>query len=553
MTWKLIGLMSLVLLLSLAVFALLTNHYQNQVMAEVARTASEVGKETLRTLNFQSIHESAPVHGTWDWFEGDASDEDQARIRRRVTSVGPESGHGLMVIAEMGAPTRLRHFQLQGELGTSMDLSLLDQEVMEEALEQIQEFQTVEGTNRIVIEVEGVRTEGDFDQGLFLHIPAWRENHFTARAEAAEASVGDDGSAPASAEGEDTDGAAYGIARGVHPRFTRKESFVLPIPLTDYHDLFRAFRRRSLFLLLGVFAVGTVLSASLAARFTRPIRRLDRGLRRLSQGDLDVQVEAKGRDEIARLGRAFNEMTRQLRAGRDRERELTRREKLSALGRLAAGVAHDVRNPLHSINLTLQHLQETSRPDDEKRGVEFDRSLGIIREEIARLSRLVENFLRFARSERRERAPVRVPDLLRETAQLVEKEAARRRVELRVEVEDPIPEVLADSESVRSSVLNLVVNSFEAMPEGGALTLSARSESGDVIIEVSDSGEGIPQEQQEKVFDFAYTTREGGHGLGLAMVHQVVVEDHGGRVRLESKPGAGTRVWLAFPVLEPAP
>jgi signal transduction histidine kinase len=210
-------------------------------------------------------------------------------------------------------------------------------------------------------------------------------------------------------------------------------------------------------------------------------------------------------------------------------------------------VAHDVRNPLHSINLTLQHLNETCRPRESARGAEFDRSLGIIRGEIRRLGRLVENFLRFARSDRQEKAPVHLPKLLRETVQLVEKEAGRRGVQVQVEIDDAIPDVMADAESIRSSVLNLVLNSFEAMPKGGSLTLSARREGTDVLVEVADSGSGIPAAEQERVFDFAYTTREGGHGLGLPMVHQVVVEDHGGRVLLESRPGAGTRVLLAFP------
>ena len=129
----------------------------------------------------------------------------------------------------------------------------------------------------------------------------------------------------------------------------------------------------------------------------------------------------------------------------------------------------------------------------------------------------------------------------------VEKEGQRRGVRIGV-VEEGDPAIVeGNMESIRSSVLNLVLNSFEAMLEGGTLTLTVREADGEARLEVADTGRGIPEEEQEKVFEFAYTTREDGHGLGLAMVHQVVVEDHGGRVTLRSRIGEGTRVLLAFP------
>jgi signal transduction histidine kinase len=328
----------------------------------------------------------------------------------------------------------------------------------------------------------------------------------------------------------------------------RRESIELPIPLGDYQALFVAMRSRLFAAFVAVFVVGVVLSTGLASRFTRPIRRLDGAIRRLSEGDLDVEVEAGGSAEIDRLSRAFNEMARRLREGRDRSRALVRREKLSALGRLAAGVAHDVRNPLHSIGLTLQHLTETSRPSEGERAAEFDRALELIRGEIRRLDGLVSNFLRFARSERRERSTVDLADLLRDVVDLVRKEAEWRKIELRLEAASGVPPVEVDAEAMRSSVLNLVLNSFEAMPDGGSLVLRLHAERAEVWLEVADTGRGIPEEDHERVFEFAYTTRDGGSGMGLAMVHHCVVEEHGGRVSLDSRPGMGTRVLVALPV-----
>jgi two-component system NtrC family sensor kinase len=333
---------------------------------------------------------------------------------------------------------------------------------------------------------------------------------------------------------------------------SRREEIHLPIPVGHYAALFDAMRGRSLVLFVGVLVLGTVLSTGLAAHFTRPVRRLDAALRRLSEGELDVAVPVSGRDEVGRLSRAFNEMALRLRRDRDRARDLVRREKLSALGRLAAGVAHDVRNPLHSIGLTLQNLSEIARPARPEDAEEFDSSLAIIRAEIRRLDELVGSFLRFAKSERRERAPADLGELLRETARLVQKEAGRRGVEIEVRVEPGAPRALVDAEALSSAVLNLVLNGFEAMAEGGRLVLVLSREGDGIVIEVADTGRGIPEEDRERVFDFAYTTREGGTGLGLAMVHHSVVEEHGGRVELLERDGGGTRVRLVLPLAREA-
>jgi len=470
MTFRLVGLMTAVLLVSLAAFGLLMNHYQDRVMRELTQTVSAVGRAALNSF----VYDVAPSAG-----------EPMRWVERRV-------------VRDSGG-VREEHRLTYG------------------------------------VELDEVRAEEDPSRGIVLRIPT-------------RVASGAPGGAAASGEGGPAETEVHIVqldVRGGEPGQTRE--IVLPISTRDYDALFSQFERRSLLLFVGVMALGTAASAGVASRFTRPIRRLDSGIRRIAEGDLDATVEVGGADEIARLGGAFNDMVRRLRTARDRDRELTRREKLSALGRLAAGVAHDVRNPLHSIGLTLQHLQETGRPRAAERAAEFDRSVGVIRDEIRRLDGLVANFLRFARSDPGERQATDLGRLLEETARLVGKEAEWRRIEVAVEVERPLPSVEVDTEAVRSSILNLVLNGFDAMPDGGRVTLSARPAGAAVEVTVADTGEGIAAEEREKVFDFAYTTRDGGHGLGLAMVHQCVVEDHGGRVSLDSRPGAGTRVTLSFP------
>jgi len=550
MTSRLIGLMSLVLLLSLAAFALVLNSYQAEVMDEVTKTISTVGKETLRTFeqpvegdagpglefragtaNVMELHEAlmggtsgagTGPHAVGTWTSGEISEEvAKGAPQEMVVIVSDVSGkEETASLPPVEAEAQAAALPAQGAGATPGDGTGLRHRIA------FSHGKTPTGEDRLVyVRVDEVHAESDPDHGALLRIPTWRSDADQAQA---------------------LQTVHFKTAAPPGSKITERE-IVLPIPTGKFQDLFADFRRRTLFLFLGVFLVGTVLSASLAAHFTRPIRKLDAGIRQLTEGDLEVQVAETGRDEIGRLGRAFNEMTRRLRAGRERERELTRRERLSALGRLAAGVAHDVRNPLHSIGLTLDNLQETARPEGGARQGEFDRALAIIREEIRRLDRLVENFLRFARSDRRARVEVDLAALLRDTAELVEKEAARRRVGVRVDTGEGVPTIQGDPESIRSSILNLVLNAFEAMPDGGELTLTVRRDGEDALVEVSDTGCGIRPEEQDRVFDFAYTTREDGHGLGLAMVHQVVVEDHGGRVSLASRPQEGTHVRLAFP------
>ena len=553
MTYRLVGLMSLVLLLSLAAFAFLVSSYQGNVMGEVTRTVSTVGRATLQTFerpaNPAALLRRVPVPSAaaTAGLRGYAYE-----FRTKPPSDGgkPSSQEGVAII-------RLNPHTATGEPGgnTRPDPHKL-----------------------VMVKVEEIHAESGPKGDTVLRIPTWRVEQKAQQADEDQADSmlwvvnGSDDEmsdleeiqrgatepkVPTTASGNaEVTQAKDPASNHAAPRDalkTTRQEIVLPIPTREFSDLFAEFRRRTLFLFLGVFVLGTLLSAGLAARFTRPVRRLDAGIRRLSEGDLEVQVEAGGRDEIGRLARAFNEMARRLRAGRERELEMRRREKLSSLGRMAAGVAHDVRNPLHSINLTLQNLQETARPTEAGRGGDFDRSVAIIRAEIHRLDQLVESFLRFARSDRAARIPVDLAGLATETARLVEKEAERRGIRIEVRREGKPGIVEGDVESIRSSVLNLVLNSFEAMPHGGTLTLSVRGGEAETRLEVADTGRGIPEEDQEKVFEFAYTTREDGHGLGLAMVHQAVVEDHGGSVSLQSRPGEGTRVLLAFPATaEPA-
>jgi len=514
MTLRLVALMGVVLLLCLGAFGLLANHYQQQVLDEAAEIATDSAKAVFTTLDgshegdwFFANRGGPPGLSTVDGNQGQlliVGDIDPAEARKLIEEMTQRRlGPGGERVRSPDAATEF-DYRLSA-VGRMVTVECQDDgENPEDCVRIRREFKGGE-LNEFVVAIQDIHAQTD-DEGVTLTIPTF---------------------AP-------------------EPQNAESAEIRLPISIGAFENLFDRLRNQSLFMFLGVFVVGIVLSAGVAARFTRPARRLDAALRDLSDGDLETEVEVRGNDEMARLGLAFNEMTRKMRANRDRAREMVRRDKLSALGRLAAGVAHDVRNPLHSIGLTLSHLSDTGRPQETERAAEFDRSVAMIRGEIRRLDQLVVNFLRFTKGDDSERESVDLKALVEETARLVCKEAEWRGIDLVLEL-DEVPELELDVEAIRSSLLNLVLNSCEAMPEGGRLDIVLREEDGEVVLVVGDTGRGIPADQREKVFDFGYSTREGGSGLGLVMVHQCVVEGHGGRVTLDSEEGSGTRVRLAFP------
>jgi hypothetical protein len=313
--------------------------------------------------------------------------------------------------------------------------------------------------------------------------------------------------------------------------------------------------RRRLFALLGVFALGLALILVIVRNATLPIERLAAGAARVADGNLDVRVDVNRDDEIGSLAAAFNHMTERLRERHVLEARLTAAEKRVEIGQLASGLAHEIKNPLNALSLGLDVLKRRHRPADEEAAAAYAGRIETLREEINRLATLINNFLAFGRPLTLTPAPVNVAALLDGTLADLAETAERAGVTVERRIAAAIPPVPADASLLKSVLWNLLQNAVQAMERsGGTLTVSAALESRPtgraLVVVVEDTGPGIEPADVPRLFEPYFSRREGGVGLGLAMVKRIV-EEHGGRVeagpRTDGGPGARFTITLPAP------
>jgi nitrogen fixation/metabolism regulation signal transduction histidine kinase len=308
---------------------------------------------------------------------------------------------------------------------------------------------------------------------------------------------------------------------------------------------------------LVVFAVGMLLALYLSGTVSKPLRRLTDAARKVAAGDLSVKVAPGGGTEIASLSKTFNEMVERLREKRKLEERLHFAERSTALGRLASAVAHEIRNPLNFINLSIDHLRARMAPADPTSKEDFDRILRTMKAEISRLNRLVGDFLSFGKPMRLDTRSCDLEQLLREVGELVNHKARDQGIALTVEAEDHLPRVMADPELLKTCFLNLMINAVDAMPDGGDLTVDIRGVSGEegrpeVSVSVTDTGYGMKPEDISSAFEPYFSTKDTGLGLGLALTRKIV-SDHGGSITLESQSGRGTTARIRLPLVAAGP
>lgn len=310
-------------------------------------------------------------------------------------------------------------------------------------------------------------------------------------------------------------------------------------------EIVRAFKNKYLLALTTLF-VGTLgLMVYLIARVLRPLTDLTKACAQISGGKLEPLVTRRSSGEVRALEHTFNTMVASLQEKERIEANLRQAQRLSAIGNLAAGVAHDIRNPLNAIKLLSSHTIDTlERTPDAAPTV---RSLQTIRAEVNRLEDIVSGFLSLARERELQPEPNRIDVVLEECVRLIRKDAEARGIRLITELRAGDTALLFDAKQMTRAVLNVLINAMEACPPGGRVRVFSRVSDQQCEIEVRDDGPGMPREVAERAFEPYYTTRPTGTGLGLPITRGIV-EEHGGSVTLSSAENQGCQVLITLPL-----
>ena len=316
--------------------------------------------------------------------------------------------------------------------------------------------------------------------------------------------------------------------------------------LDNIRDIQRANFIRRLFATGMVFTVGIALIIFLARRYTTPIKNLVEDFKRVSAGDLSVTIPVDSNDEIGEMAEGFNNMVEKLRERDALEKRLYEAEHLSRVGQLAAGIAHEIRNPLNYISLAIDHIKTEMLPCCGDKRSELEELTEKIKEEVRRANYMVVNFMNYGRPLKLRRTEVVYQELLAKVLPVLQDRLTEQHIVVERQIPADLPPLWIDGELFRNCILNFVNNASQAMPNGGTITLGARLDEGHVNLTFSDHGIGISPDDIGKIFQPYFTTKDVGIGLGLAITERIIKE-HGGGIQIESTVGTGTTFTVSLP------
>jgi signal transduction histidine kinase len=340
----------------------------------------------------------------------------------------------------------------------------------------------------------------------------------------------------------------------------------LGFSLKRAYRLIHQTRRDLLLLSLGAIVCGTSLAIFLAMRISRPVRYLVAAAQELAKGSYERPVQVEARDELGYLAQAFEQMRTSLlrhleseaeekryleeanRKLREAQRQLIQSERLAAVGRVAAQVAHEVNNPLAIIKTAVHIIRNQSPPASPTTG-----SLQMIEDEIGRITRIIQELLEFSRPATPVQAWVQVNAVIQSLGPLLEQNLRAKQIALRILLEPALPLVLISSDQLKQVILNMVRNAEDAMPRGGELVIRTAQQGQCVELSIADTGSGILAEHRDHIFDPFFTTKRRGRGMGLGLsVSYGIITAANGRIEVESEVGKGSTFRVSLPVAQEA-
>jgi signal transduction histidine kinase len=302
----------------------------------------------------------------------------------------------------------------------------------------------------------------------------------------------------------------------------------------------------------GGLLIGMLGSAFLAKRITMPLHELVEGTIRISKGDFSHRIRLASKDEVGDLARSFNEMTDRLLEAREcmeaANRRLVQAEKLASIGRLAATIAHEIRNPLTSVKLNIQRIAESEHLDELER-----EHLSLCQEGVGQIEKFIKELLDFTRASElvRERFPIE--QVIEESLKMLKDGFGQKKVTVEKAYAPGLPPANVDGDKMRQVFLNILRNAFEAVENGGriSISLALAQENGGrkYLVRISDNGSGIPEKDWETIFEPFFTTKASGIGLGLANARKIV-EQHNGFIKVAKKRGKGSAFVITLPCEE---
>lgn len=315
--------------------------------------------------------------------------------------------------------------------------------------------------------------------------------------------------------------------------------------LDDYRLIQRKNHLKRILSTIFAFTIGIIICLILAEKYTEPIKKMANAARRIAHGELVEIPQSARKDEIGVLEESFNEMVEKLKERKALEDKLKRSEQLSIIGQLSSGVAHEIRNPLNFLLLSIGHVKERiagSSMDEKKALVEL---LDDSSREIHRMNELIHNFLLLGRPVTLRKEPVEIRTLIEEALYIV-KDKVRPAVRIVLECDNTGGSIICDREYMRICLLNLILNAIQAIDADGVVTVGCTMDENTAVVTVTDTGTGIAEDDLARVFEPYYSTKTSGFGLGLSITKRFV-EEHGGTIKAESIPNHGTTMRIEVP------